>query len=305
MTVESNPNDFVAAISLVDQPPAHEPPGSNGVVSAEDPGRLAAHIPAGWNTPGGVHGGMLAATALNAARTYLDRPDLALRTGHVLFLEPPDNELEFEVDVIRQGRRAAHARVIGRSRSSGRPATSATVMFTLPTTSCEWLDAVLPESPDPLSLTPDRERVWPEQVKRDPTPLLDHMDLRSVPGLVPWETGWEPDMPARYQRWIRYVDTPWLGEPGHDGPGFDPLALVPMADLPTSAIWVRMPIERLPVYCLSLDMWISFFEPPTDDWVLTDIRARWLGDGHAHMETDLWSDGRLVAMSTQTMLRLV
>lgn len=265
---------------------------------------LCAHIPAGWNTPGGVHGGMLAATALNAARTHLSRSDLALRTGHVMFLEPPANDLEFKVQVIRQGGRSAHVRVIGSSLPTGRPAVSATAMFTLPTNSREWLDAEQPDAPDPLGLTNDRDRVWPKQVKRDPTPLLDHMELRSVPGLVPWESGWEPDMPARYQRWIRYAETPWLGEPGPDGPGFDPLALVPMADLPTSAIWVRMNLEDLPVYCLSLDMWISFLEPVTADWVLTDIRARWLGDGHAHMETDLWSDGRLVAMSTQTMLRL-
>lgn len=260
-------------------------------------GGFRAHIPKTWDTPGGVHGGMLAATALNAARAAIGRDDLTMRSAHVVFLAPPGNDIAFETRVLRQGRGSAHVQVSGRSVAMDRPVVDATIMFTANSRSYEWLDADVPDVVSPEGLIGDIDRKWPPQVERPPTPLLDHLDLRSIPGFVPWEQEWRPDMPARYLRWGRYVDTPWLA-PGT----MDPLALLPMADLPTSAIWVRVPIEELPVFYLSLDLWISFFEPVRDDWILADIRARWLGEGHAHLETDLWSGGRLVAVSTQTMI---
>ncbi len=43
-------------------------------------------------------------------------------------------------------------------------------------------------------------------------------------------------------------------------------------------------------------------EPVREPWVLTDFRTRWLGDGYAHTTCDLWSAGRLVAVSEQMML---
>lgn len=279
---------------------------SEAIAVIQDPSgadRVSSHIPVTWNTPGGVHGGMLAATAMNAAQEFLGRDELKMRTAHVMFLETPANDLAFDVEVVRQGRGSAHIRVLGNSVPTNRPAVMANVMFSADTESRSWLDATQPEAGDPEDLQSDQKRTWPSQVRRDPTPLLDHIDLRSVPGLVPWEKGWREDLPARYQRWARYVETPWLPHAIDGERAVDPLALVPLADLPTSAIWVRWPIEELPVYYLSLDMWISFFEPIRTDWVLTDIRARWLGEGHSHMETDLWCDGRLVAMSTQTMIR--
>ena len=33
-----------------------------------------------------------------------------------------------------------------------------------------------------------------------------------------------------------------------------------------------------------------------------EVRSRWMGDGYAWTETDLWSGGRLVGISTQMML---
>lgn len=259
--------------------------------------RFVGHIPASWDTPGGVHGGMLVATALSAARTAMARDDLTMRSAHAVFLAPPGNDITFDVQVLREGRGSAHVRVSGRCMERDRPVVDATVMFTASSRYAEWLDAEMPSVEPPGDLNRDLDRKWPPQVERPPTPLLDRLDLRSIPGFVPWEREWSPDMPARYLRWGRYHDTPWIS----DGV-VDPLSLLPLADLPTSAIWVRMPIEELPVFYLSLDLWITFLEPVTDDWVLADIRARWLGDGHAHLETDLWCADRLVAVSTQTML---
>jgi len=52
----------------------------------------------------------------------------------------------------------------------------------------------------------------------------------------------------------------------------------------------------------SLELTFHLLEPVRDPWVLTDFRTRWHGDGYAHTTCDLWSDGRLVAVSEQMML---
>jgi acyl-CoA thioesterase len=259
-------------------------------------GRFHAHLPAGWSTPGGVHGGMLVAAGLRAARVGLGRPELQMRVAHAIFLAPPSNDLHFDVAFLRQGKGSAHVRVTGICAREQRRAVDLTVVFTAEADSAEWLDAEPPVVAGPAD-TPagaPLEGAGPLPVP----PLFDHLDVRSVVGVLPWAEGWTRDQPARHVRWNRYLETPSL--PDGD---IDPISLLPFADLPGPAVWVRGEPGEPPTFFLSLDLSITFLEPVPDEWVLCDIRARWLGGGHTYTETDLWSGGRLVATSTQTMLR--
>ncbi|MCX7620828.1 MAG: thioesterase family protein, partial [Acidimicrobiales bacterium] len=128
-------------------------------------------------------------------------------------------------------------------------------------------------------------------------PLFDHLDFRRARGTFPWADDWHPGLPLIYSRWGRYHHRPERP----DG-SYDPLALLPMADLPGPSVWVRFgpgePLRQL----VSLELTIHFLEPVHDDWVLADFRARWLGSGYALSECDLWSGGRLVAVANQMML---
>jgi acyl-CoA thioesterase len=130
-----------------------------------------------------------------------------------------------------------------------------------------------------------------------PPPLFDHLEVKTAFGQLPWEDSWTPDQQRRHARWARYVRAPRLA----DGT-FDPVALFPLADLPGPAIWQQFGPDEPMLFFMSLDLSLNVLEPVTDEWILTDIRARRLGDGHALVETDLWSAGRLVATSAQTML---
>jgi acyl-CoA thioesterase len=286
-SVPPMPESFAAATAVTPSP---------GV-----PGRFDAHIPPTWSTPGGVHGGMLVAAGLRAARDATDRPELAMRLAHAVFLAPPSNDLLFDVVSLRQGKRSAHVRVTGTCVRQDHAAIDLTVVFTADGESPAWLDARHPDVPPPEQLSIESGFGVPAHGGPiPPPPLFDHLDVRSVIGMVPWAEGWTPDQPARHVRWNRYLETPRCP----DG-SIDPLGLLPFADLPGPAVWVKGRPGEMPMFFLSLDLSISFLEPVPEEWVLTDIRARWVGSGHVYAETDLWSGGRLVATSTQTMLRRI
>lgn len=244
---------------------------------------------------------MLVAAGLRAAREHTARPDLTMRLAHAVFLAPPSNDLVFDVCALRQGKRSAHVRVTGTCAQQEHAAIDLTVVFTADAESSAWLDAEHPDVPTPDRLSVASGFAVPAHGGPIPAPpLFDHLDVRSVVGVVPWDERWTPDQPARHVRWNRYLETPR----GLDG-SIDPLGLVPFADLPGPAVWVRGRPGEMPMFFLSLDLSIRFLEPVPEEWVLTDIRARWVGSGHVYTETDLWSGGRLVATSTQTMLRRI
>jgi acyl-CoA thioesterase len=260
------------------------------------PNRFVGHLPPRWNTPVGVHGGMLAGIAARAGLAGLSRPDLRVRALHAVFLAPPTYDLSFEVDVIRQGRGSAHVRVHARG-SDGRAALDLTMVLTSDRPSPAFLDAEPPAVPGPDEVAPLGEP--PEAVAGlfTPPPLFDQLDLRTVLGTTPWSADWSPGQPAHHIRWGRWRVPPLLP----DG-RVDPLALLPLADLPGPSIWQRFGPDEPVLFFMSLDLSLNLLEPVPDEWVLTDIRARRLGQGHAYVDTDLWSGGRLVATSSQTMM---
>ncbi len=261
--------------------------------------RFVAHLPESWSTPGGVHGGVLVAAGLRAALAGADRPDLQMRLAHAVFLAPPSHDLTFTVASLREGKGSAHVRVTGICARQDSPAVDLTVVLTSDRESPAFLDARPPEVP---AWDDAATAVVREGGPAMPSPrLFDNLEIRPVLGVLPMWEGWVPDQPARHVRWNRYRRPVARDDRGH----LDPLMLLPIADLPGPAVWVRFGPEEPVLFFLSLDLSITFLEPVVDERVLTDIRARWLGRGHVHTETDLWSDGRLVATSTQTMLRRV
>jgi acyl-CoA thioesterase len=270
-------------------------------VTPAGPGRFAAHLPPSWSTPGGVHGGVLVAAGLRAVLAGAGRPDLRMRLAHAVFLSPPGHDLTFAVETLREGRGSAHVRAVGVCDRQDAPALDLTVVLTSDRESPEFVEAVPPDVAgwdDAVPMPPfsgDGPSALPAP------PLFDNLDVRPVLGVPPWSPGWAPDQPARHVRWNRYLRPP---DRGADG-SVDPLMLLPLADLPGPSVWVRFGPDDPVLFFLSLDLSITFLEPFTDERVLTDIRARWLGRGHVHTETDLWAGGRLVATSTQTMLRRI
>lgn len=269
---------------------------------ADVAGRWRASLDPSWDTPLGVHGGILAATGARALRESLDDPSLVLRTLRVLFMEPPPRDAVIDVTVLRRGRSSAFVRALLHGGDPSTPAADISGVLTTDRDASGWMDAT-PPAVDPPEARPSlAERV--EKVASGPTgvlpPLFTHLDERGVLGLLPWDEAWVPNQPARYARWYRWHEPPRRA----DG-SLDPLALIPVADLPGPAVWVRSSPDGPMFGGLSLDMSVHFTEDPTDEWILGDTRARYVGRGVIMAETDLWSSGRLVASSTQTMLQRV
>ena len=280
--------------------------GAEPVDGGSGPLRWRAELPTSWDVPSGVHGGILLATALRAAEATLDEaggdldPVLGLRTAHASFLaRPDDHRLVLDGHVARRGGTTAHVDVATRSAGDDQPTALLTrALFARTRDGDAWLDATPPDVPAPdacpeVEADAQARGDWP----MSPPPLFAHLDLRTAFGVLPWDEGWAPGAPARYARWNRYHEAPAR----HDGT-LDPLALLPLLDLPGPAVWLRFgPGEDLRLL-VSLELRADLLEPVTDEWVLTDFRVRWAGDGYLVADGDAWSAGRLVATVRQTML---
>lgn len=263
-----------------------------------DPHRWHTHLDPGWDTPGGVHGGVLLATGVRAALAGVARPDLTLRVAHAVFLAPPSHDLYFDTSILRQGRGSAHVRTLGTCARQQHPAIDVTLVLSSDRESPTRVEPGPPTVPPPDELTISEG--GPLSGAPGPLtapPLFDHLEVRTAIGRLPWNEGWTPDQDRRHVRWARYLHAPLL-----DDGTFDPLALIPLVDLPGPAIWQQFGPDEPMLFFMSLDLSLNLLEPVTDEWILTDIRARRLGEGHALVDTDLWSGGRLVATSVQTML---
>lgn len=292
--------DLATAVELLDG----SSDAATGVAGAP-PGfrRWRAQLPESWDVPNGVHGGMLAATALRGARSALDLldaagPDQAIRTTQVSFLaRPTSHQLELTTSVLRSGGTTSHVEV--EVHSDGVHVLSLRTLFARTRTPAGgWNETPHPDvsPPDDSDETGGHEqalRQWPSA----PPALFGHLDLRPAMGVLPWEPGWQPGAPARFARWVRYREAPV----GADG-ALDPVSLLPLADLPGPAVWSRFgptdDVRRL----VSLEMTVDLLGPARDEWVLTDFHARVLADGYVLVDADLWSGASLVAVLRQTML---
>jgi acyl-CoA thioesterase len=273
---------------------------ATAVTAGAEPGAWEASVPDSWNVPTGMHGGVLAATALRAAGEQMDEPAMPLRSAHVSFLARPEGQsLVLQASVLRRGGTTAHVDVTARSAGADRDAVSVRAMFARSHGGEGWLDARMPAVPEPWDLDDDAV-VARGGFPMPMPPIFDQLDRRTAGGgFRPDGHGMGPDVDARHLIWTRYRDADGVTRP--DG-AFDPLALLPPADLPGAAVWARGPGPDGFRVMLSMELTAWFLEPATEPWVLTDARARWLGDGYVLAECDCWSNRRLVARVEQIML---
>jgi acyl-CoA thioesterase len=263
-------------------------------------GRWHADIPPGWNSPGGIHGGVLAATILRAVCAEVGDPGLRLRSAHVSFRSPPtDPRLVIDVAIARRGGITAHVEATARGAAQTDPSTVLTTLFTRDKAVDSYLDAVVPDAPGPDECVSwhGASDTFTESPLPSP-PVFDHLEMRSADGGADHSGPYAPiGRRAFAYRWSRYR------VPLADADGaIDPLMLVPIADFPGVAVWSRYEPDDTFTFVTSLEFDIHFLEDPTDEWVLGEVRSRWMGDGYAWTETDLWSAGRLVGVSSQMML---
>ncbi len=268
------------------------------------PGGFRAAIPDGWSSPFGLHGGVFAATVARATALAHGVDGLTLRSISARYLDrPTSSELLIDTEVLRTGGISAFVEASARADGQDRRCLRLGALFTRPKPGDGYLDAAPPDVPpvdacrteplfpgyDPL---PGTTGVPPGQ-----PPLFDQLEIRPALGVLPWQEGWTPDQPARYVRWGRFVERPELA----DG-GIDPLCMLVYADLPAPALWVRLrpgdPFHTM----VSLELSFHVLERPTEEWLCCESRARWMGDGYILTETDIWSAGRLCAVSSQMML---
>lgn len=287
-------------VSFVDATAMHADPGA-----AEGPDTYRCAIPDGWNSPFGLHGGVFAATASRAAEQAHGVDGLTIRSLHARYLERPESgELVATPRVIRTGGITAFVEVDAWSEGQARPALRLGALYTRAKSSRAFLDAVPPDVPPPDACT-TQFNLLPTGASPPaipgmpdgPPPLFRQLDIRSALGVMPWEPGWTSGQPARYVRWGRFVERPALA----DG-GIDPLCMLVYADLPAPALWATLGPDDPFHTMVSLELTFHVLERPSDDWLLVDTRARWMGDGYLLTETDLWSAGRLCATSNQMML---
>jgi acyl-CoA thioesterase len=256
----------------------------------------AAHVPASWATGVGMHGGVLATVLLRAARAELDDDELVLRSASVSFRNPPSSfDLVIDPVVARRGGLTAHVDVTARSIDQAEPAAAARVLFARRRDAAGYSDAQPPAVPT-IEQCAGRTFQLPANGPLPTPPIFEHLELIETGSSFPWQSDWRPG-PAHYQRWNRYRAP--VASPGGR---LDPLLLVPFADFPAAAVWVRFSPDEPMHFVTSLELTMYFLEDPRDEAVLADIRARVMHDGYVMTETDLWSAGRLVATSTQLML---
>jgi acyl-CoA thioesterase len=308
--LDRSEDTFAAAVAVTPE----ATPGS--AFPGGGPRRWRAGIPASFDVPTGIHGGMLLAVALRAAESTLaeagdpadpsgtgDGPgDRAhqLRSVHASFLaRPTDHDLVAEATVRRRGGTTAHVDVSVAAAGTDREALVARAMYGRALHDPEaWNEVPVPDLAGPDEEAGDDadelvRRQWPGPLPR----LFDHFEICPALGVLPWEDGWVPGAPARYARWARWR-TPATTADG----ALDPLALVPLADLPAPSLWVRYGPDQPLRSLLSLEMAVEVLAPAEPGWILCDFRSRHLRAGYLQVDAELFSAGRPVLAVRQTML---
>lgn len=261
------------------------------------PGAHTCDLHRSWDGPGVPHGGVLVAVALRALRAELGDASYALRSATATFCRRVGaHDLVVTAEVLRRGNLVAQVRGDLSARAHVGTGVEVIATFGRPRDGAQaFLDAAPPDvaPPHECEVETAPSQVWNPD---SPPSIFDQFETRRAFGHYPWEPLWQPG-PARFVRWMRYRSGATT-----DAGRFDPVALVPPADLPGPAVWARLGPDVPLVFMNSLEMSVRFLADASDDWLLCDYRARHMGDGFCLTETDVWSAGRLVATCTQSML---
>lgn len=269
------------------------------VASSERPGRYDATFGADWWGPRAPQGGVVAATTLRAMETALGNPAHRLRTSTTVFARTvPAGRVTIEVDVLRAGRSVSQVQGTVHGHDEAEVGHRTLAVFGRERTGWEHLEFTelqMPEVPPP-------EECDPLPAQRPEPSIFDvsfwrNLEVGDVDFHYRWQPGWHGGR-ARGTRWVRYLESPRLG----DG-SIDPLAYLPLVDVIPGAVSQRVGPSGPMFFAPTLDLTVHFLDRTDDDWMLQVMRMRRATNGYGSGEMELWSrDGRLLAHASQTML---
>jgi acyl-CoA thioesterase len=258
------------------------------------PGRYRADFSDEWCAPEVPQGGVATAVMLRAMEAELDRPDQSLRTVTNVFAAPVrSGPAEVDVTMLRRGRSmsqmTATMRTVGESVGH-----TAVAVFGGPRPGFEFTDRVLPDVPPPEECPSFRDPL-PDGVQSRNFRYWEHVEGRPALGHAPWDD-YEPTTSQRAS-WMRFDDPPVL----EDGT-MDPFALVTLCDTQPGAVGERMG-QNVPFWLPpSVDLTVHVVGVPRSEWLLSNGRAHYAGDGYASTEMELWDpEAGLIAYATQLM----
>lgn len=260
-------------------------------LAREDAGRFSAHLEERWCffKPSG---GVLMSLALEAMRQVLGEAKQEVVSATTVFCTPVDaGRLEIEVEVLRAGTAASQLRASVRSDPTRRG------LELIATFACDRegypdvVEANMPDVPPPDALQPALPN------PRHRMPFFENFEQRLAYGHFSWEPGdWTPG-PARYARWIRYLEPPMRAG------RIDPLAFPPIIDLMPPALVHKVGKEQAQFFAPSLDLTVHFYGSTEEEWFLVSGLCRRARGGTASAEVELFTrSGSLVAYGTQVMI---
>jgi acyl-CoA thioesterase len=262
-------------------------------------GSYVAEVTGEWNAPILPQGGVIAATALRAMIQELAEPEKALRSVTTVFAaQVPPGPVDIDVTVLRRGRAMSQVSATLKTVGADAGHTSLAV-FGVTRPGFEFTDLTPPEVPGPDECRSLRDPL-PEGVVDDrpfrTATFWQHVEGRWANGHDPWDD-WKPTTSSR-AAWLRFDESPLT-----DDGTLDPLALVALCDTMPSAVGERMGPGQPVWFAPSADLTVHVLGEATSEWLLTQNRARFAGEGYASLELALWDPARgLVAYGTQMML---
>lgn len=268
-------------------------------------GRYRADIPEAWRVVY-AFGGVTMATAIRAAVTELDRPDLSLVSADATFTQAvPCGPVAVDVEVLRQGRGAAQA--LARLWSLDPDATGS-IDLRGPSRSDLLVSCVLgerdPSTPHRLQGAVFPDVSGPEAYSPRPkvvdNPFADipyhrQTDWRLADGHLHWGQVDVPPGEPQASSWFRFHRSPMAP----DGTWVPGLLAVP-GDVLGPAVGAGIGTQHGFFLILSLQIGIRFIDDVRTEWVLQHTRAQSAADGYASGTAELFDEDRqLVALAHQ------
>lgn len=238
--------------------------------------RSTVELDRSWWSWSGPHGGLLAATALDAAQEVVAADRVPQVVSAQFLAAAGARPVELAAQVLRAGGSSDVVRVD--ATADGEPVLAVTATLARPRPGGATYGVVdAPPVPPPADC--------PVVPPVDLVPFTSHLEIRRA-SRGPLEGGDVAELLA----WVRRAS---------GGPEVDAASLVVLVDALAPAVYG---IATVPVPVPTIDLTVTLQpEPPTTGWTLVRITTRTLADGWCVDDSDVWSeDGRLLAQARQT-----
>lgn len=241
-------------------------------------------LPAEWGQGRAGFGGLVAALVYETMRAQVPegRP---VRSLAITFVGPvePGVPVAFEASVLREGK--AVSQVLGKAVQNGQVATLVQGSFGAPRVSSVAVEA----EPAPALAAPETCQELP-YLKGVTPEFVRYLAMRWAVGGIPFSGNRSREMGG----WVRLRDEPRAA--------VDEAHLLALVDAWPPAVLSHV---KRPAPGSSLTWTIEFVQPvaalTTDDWCQYRAVIEHAADGYGHIASSLWSEGRLLAISRQTV----